>query len=81
MPFIPLPVVASNGQPRPIDLPAFRTDRDQVDLALVAAANILRTKLEEETGDELALEIALRVLAPTIATFTAALSAQQQVGQ
>ena len=41
------------------------------------ASNVMRKKLEEATGDQLAVDVALRVMAPALAAFSAALAAQE----
>lgn len=67
--------------PAPLVEPAFRTDRQRVDVALMAATSVMRQRLEAETGDQLDEAIALRIMAAATAAFSAALAAQCEVGR
>ncbi len=69
------------GPPVPLVEPAFRTDRQRVDVALMAATSVMRQRLEAETGDQLDEAIALRIMAAATAAFSAALAAQCEVGR
>lgn len=63
--------------PRPVEVPGYRDTAGRVDVALLAATSVMRKKLEEATGDQLAVDVALRVMAPALAAFSAALAAQE----
>lgn len=63
--------------PRPIVELAFRDQAGVEDVALATAANVMRAQLERETGDQLDLAIALRIMAPAVASYHAALVAQR----
>ena len=68
--------LASPWAARPIDSPEHRDLDGQVDVALVTATNVMRAQLKQATGDDLAVDVALRVMAPALAAFSAALAAQ-----
>lgn len=65
------------GRSRVVEVPSYRDEAACVDVALVTATNVMRAKLEEATGDQLAVDVALRIMAPAIASFQAALAAQR----
>lgn len=65
-----------SGRIRAVEVQSFRDDQAQVDVALVTATNVMRAQLEQATGDQLDVAVALRIMAPAIASFQAALAAQ-----
>lgn len=66
-----------SGRIRAVEIQPFRDEESRVDVALVTATNVMRAKLEEATGDQLDVAVALRIMAPAIASFQAALAAQR----
>lgn len=68
-----------SGHPRPMVERRFRDLAGAEDVALATAANVMRAQLEQETGDKLDVAIALRIMAPAIASFHAALAAQREL--
>lgn len=77
LPFLPDLAALPASRPVPIDVLPYRDAAGRVDVALLAATAVMRAQLETETGDKLDLAIALRVMAPALAAFSAAIAAQE----